>query len=67
MGMRIPDQFLGAFFLATCCANRFDCDGDPTAIDDDTRAEAGLLVAEWQDALNMPRATFDDEESRIAQ
>ena len=41
--------------------------GDPTAIDDDTRAEAGLLVAEWQDALNMPRATFDDEESRIAQ
>jgi hypothetical protein len=41
--------------------------GDLTAIDATTRAEAGLLVAEWQDALKMPKATLDDEESRVAQ
>jgi hypothetical protein len=41
--------------------------GDPTAIDAATRAEAGLLVAEWQDALKIPRATFEEEESRVAQ
>jgi len=41
--------------------------GDQTAIDDATRVEAGLLVAEWQDALKMPEATFDDEEIRVAQ
>jgi hypothetical protein len=42
-------------------------DGDPSAIDDATRAEAGLLVAEWQDALKMPKATLVEEENRIAQ
>lgn len=41
--------------------------GDPTAIDAATRAEAGLLVAEWQDALKIPRATLEEVESRIAQ
>ena len=41
--------------------------GDLTAIDAATRAEAGLLVAEWQDALKMPKATLDDEESKVAQ
>ena len=41
--------------------------GDLTAIDAATRAEAGLLVAEWQDVLKMPKATLDDEESRVAQ
>lgn len=41
--------------------------GDLTAVDAATRAEAGLLVAEWQDAFKMPNATHDDEESRVAQ
>jgi hypothetical protein len=41
--------------------------GDLTAIDAATRAEAGLLVAEWQDVLKMPKATLDDEASRVAQ
>ena len=41
--------------------------GDLTAIDKAIRVEAGLLVAEWQDALKMPKATLDDEESKVAQ
>jgi hypothetical protein len=41
--------------------------GDPTAIDDATRAEAGLIVAEWQDALKTPITTLVEEESRVAQ
>jgi hypothetical protein len=40
--------------------------GDPTAIDTATRAEAGLLVAEWQDALKTPRTTLVEEENRVA-
>jgi hypothetical protein len=41
--------------------------GDLTAIDAATHAEAGLLVAEWHDALKLPRATFQNEAIRVSQ
>jgi hypothetical protein len=41
--------------------------GNLSAIDDTTRVEAGLLVAEWQDALKTPRTTLVEEENRVAQ
>jgi hypothetical protein len=39
---------------------------DPSAIDDATRAEANQLVSEWKEALDMPDATFLDQERKVA-
>jgi hypothetical protein len=41
--------------------------GDSPAIDAATRAEASQLASEWHNALNMPKATFQDQERRVAQ
>ena len=41
--------------------------GDSPAIDAATRAEASQLVSELRDALNMPKATFQDQERRVVQ
>jgi hypothetical protein len=41
--------------------------GDPAVIDDATRAEASQLATEWQDVLNLPKATFAEQEQRTAQ
>ena len=35
---------------------------ESSAIDLATRAEAGRLAEEWHDALNMPQASFQDQE-----
>jgi hypothetical protein len=40
---------------------------DSPGIDTATRAEASQLVSEWHDALNMPKATFLDQERRVVQ
>ena len=40
---------------------------DSPAVDAATRAEAGQLASEWQDALNMPKTTFQDQERRVSQ
>jgi hypothetical protein len=41
--------------------------GDSPAIDAATRAEASQLVSEWQDALNLPKANFQNQERRVVQ
>jgi hypothetical protein len=41
--------------------------GDSPEIDAATRAEASQLASEWHDALNMPKATFLDQERRVSQ
>jgi hypothetical protein len=41
--------------------------GDTPASDEATRAEASLLAAEWQQARDLPNATFEDQETRVAQ
>jgi hypothetical protein len=41
--------------------------GDSPAIDPATRAEASQLASEWQVALNLPTANFQDKERRIVQ
>ncbi len=40
---------------------------DSPEIGDATRAEASQLASEWHDALNMPKASFLDQERRVAQ
>jgi hypothetical protein len=40
--------------------------GESKAVDDATRAEAGVLAVEWQEALSLPEATFEDQEQRTA-
>jgi hypothetical protein len=40
---------------------------DPSAFDDATRTEAGQLAAEWHEALNMPKVTFQEQEVQVAQ
>jgi len=40
---------------------------DPAAIDDRTRAEAGQLFEEWEEAIHMPEVEFEDKERRAAQ
>jgi hypothetical protein len=39
---------------------------DPASIDDATRAEARLLASEWHDALNLPKATFQDQQRQVS-
>ena len=41
--------------------------GDSPAVDAATRAEASQLASEWHEVLNMPEATFQDQECRAAQ
>jgi hypothetical protein len=41
--------------------------GDSPGVDDATRAEASQLASEWNDALNMPNASFEDQERRVSQ
>jgi hypothetical protein len=41
--------------------------GDSPGINDATRAEASQLASEWHEVLNMPEATFQDQECRAAQ
>jgi hypothetical protein len=41
--------------------------GDSGGIDDGTRAEASLLASEWQAALSLPKAAFEEQEQRAAQ
>ena len=36
-------------------------------IDAATSAEASQLASEWHDALNIPKATFQDQEHRVVQ
>jgi hypothetical protein len=40
---------------------------DSAAISDATRAEAGQLAAEWHDAINLPKDTFENQEAQVAQ
>ncbi len=37
---------------------------DPATINKATRAEASLLAEEWDDALNLPKETFEAQEVR---
>jgi hypothetical protein len=39
---------------------------EPSAIDAATRAEASLLVEEWHEAIQMPKAAFQDPERQAA-
>jgi hypothetical protein len=39
---------------------------DPSDMDGATRAEASLLAEEWREAMNMPKATFQDQERQVA-
>jgi hypothetical protein len=41
-------------------------EGDSAGIDDGIRAEASQLVCEWQEALSLPKATFEEQEQRVA-
>jgi hypothetical protein len=41
--------------------------GDPATYDDATRTEAGLLMAEWHDALSLPKASMEDQSRRAIQ
>jgi hypothetical protein len=41
-------------------------DANPSAIDAATRAEAIQLAAEWHDAIDLPKATFREEERQVA-
>jgi len=41
--------------------------GDPATYDEATRAEAGLLAAEWHDALKLPKASMEDQSRRAIQ
>ncbi len=41
--------------------------GDSPTASDATRAEAGQLAAEWQQARNLPNAAFEDQERKAAQ
>jgi hypothetical protein len=40
--------------------------GDSPGINDGTRAEASQLAQEWQEALGLPNATFEEQEQRVA-
>jgi hypothetical protein len=40
---------------------------EPSAVDASTRAEASQLAEEWHEAMNMPKATFEDQERQVAQ
>jgi len=39
---------------------------EPSAVDAATRAEASQLAEECQEAINMPKATFLDQERQVA-
>jgi len=39
----------------------------PAAFDYKTRNEASVLVAEWERVQSLPKPTFEEEESRVAQ
>jgi len=39
---------------------------DPSAVDAATRAEAGQLAEEWHDAINLPKANFQEQERQVA-
>jgi len=41
--------------------------GDTPGIDDRTRAEASQLASKGHEALNLPKASFEDQERRVAQ
>jgi hypothetical protein len=42
-------------------------EADPSAVDAVTRAEANRLAEELHVAVNMPKATFSDQERQVAQ
>jgi hypothetical protein len=37
----------------------------PSEVDPDTRAEAGHLVDEWRDTLNLPKKSFEEQQRRV--
>jgi hypothetical protein len=39
---------------------------DPSGLDGATRAEASQLAEEWREAINLPKATFQDQERQAA-
>ena len=41
--------------------------GDPASYDDATRAEAAQLASELQAAIALPKATFQQQQVRVAQ
>jgi hypothetical protein len=40
---------------------------DTPGIDGRTRAEASQLASDWRCVLNLPKASFEDQERRVAQ